>query len=56
MGGITIEDRVFIAAGSIVTKDVPTRHIVTGTNNLTPLDDWPGECLSDLMRLWSKPG
>ena len=35
-GRITIGDDVVIAAGAIVTKDVPDRSIVKNTNEISP--------------------
>ncbi len=32
-GGVKIGNRSYVCAGAVVTKDVPPRHIVKGTNN-----------------------
>ncbi|MBI5557033.1 MAG: hypothetical protein HY885_05300 [Deltaproteobacteria bacterium] len=42
IGGISIGEKVYICAGSIVTKDIPPFHIASGTNKFTHYSNWPG--------------
>jgi acetyltransferase-like isoleucine patch superfamily enzyme len=42
VGDITIGPKSYVAAGAVVTKDVPERHIAVGTNEFISLDDWKG--------------
>lgn len=46
VGGITIGHHAYITAGALVTKDVPPKHIVIGTNRMIPHQQWKGEKLS----------
>ncbi len=43
IGGIKIGRNSYIAAGTIVTKDVPDAHIVTGVNNIVHHSKWRGK-------------
>ena len=45
IGGITIGDCVYIAAGAIVTKDIPSKSIVIGNNQIFPFEKWHGKKL-----------
>jgi acetyltransferase-like isoleucine patch superfamily enzyme len=54
VGGVRIGPYSYVAAGAIVTKDVPPEHIVTGTNVQTPAAEWGGERLQDLIRHWRR--
>ena len=36
VGGVSVGPRSNIAAGAVVTRDVPSGHVVTETNHLTP--------------------
>jgi acetyltransferase-like isoleucine patch superfamily enzyme len=42
IGGITIGKYAYVAAGAIVTRDVPTKTMVRGVNQMTPFDQWEG--------------
>lgn len=53
VGGVRIGPRSYVAAGAVVTRDVPPEHVVTGINNLTPMSRWSGERLSALIRKWT---
>ncbi|GAA5110468.1 acyltransferase [Haloechinothrix salitolerans] len=53
VGGVTIGPRSYVAAGAIVTKDVPPEHVVTGVNVHTPANQWAGGRLQDLIRYWT---
>lgn len=53
IGGVTIASRSYVAAGAIVTKDVPTGHVVTGVNVHTPAERWRGRRLQDLIDHWA---
>lgn len=43
IGGITIGTNSYIAAGAIVTKNVPDAHIVTGINKMVHHSKWRGK-------------
>ncbi|MGH3922149.1 MAG: alpha/beta fold hydrolase [Pseudonocardiaceae bacterium] len=53
VGGIRIGPRSYVASGSVVTKDVPPEHIVTGVNQHTPAWAWRGERLRGLIAYWT---
>lgn len=53
VGGVTIGPRSYVAAGAVVTKDVPADHVVTNVNVHTPADQWTGGRLQDLIRHWA---
>lgn len=56
VGGVHLGPRSYVAAGAVVTKDVPPEHIVTGVNIHTTADRWTGDRLQGLIRHWqSKP-
>jgi acetyltransferase-like isoleucine patch superfamily enzyme len=42
IGPVVVEANSYIAAGSVVTKSVPSRTIVTGQNVQTPVSKWKG--------------
>lgn len=46
IGRIKIEKYSYIAAGAILTKDVPPRSIVTGINSIVSYKDWKGQLKS----------
>lgn len=52
VGGVHVGPRSYVAAGAVVTKDVPPEHVVTGINMHTPIDRWTGERLSALISQW----
>lgn len=52
VGGVRIGPRSYVAAGAVVTKDVPPEHVVTGVNVQTPAEQWPGRRLQSLIRHW----
>jgi acetyltransferase-like isoleucine patch superfamily enzyme len=52
VGGVRIGPRSYVAAGAVVTKDVPPEHIVTGVNIHTPAAQWTGHRLQSLIRHW----
>lgn len=47
--GVTVGDETIIGAGSVVTKDVPTRSVVAGNpaKVLMGLDEWLAERCAD---------
>jgi acetyltransferase-like isoleucine patch superfamily enzyme len=58
VGGVRIGPRSYVAAGAVVTKDVPSECVVTGVNIQTPAEHWRGRRLRDLIDHWqslSKP-
>lgn len=52
VGGVRIGPCSYVAAGAVVTKDVPPEHIVTGVNIHTPAAQWTGRRLQSLIRHW----
>jgi acetyltransferase-like isoleucine patch superfamily enzyme len=52
IGGVHIGPRSYVAAGAIVTRDVPAEHVVTGINVHTPAERWQGQRLQALIRHW----
>lgn len=42
IGPVTLASRSYIAAGAIVTRDVPSRTVVVGTNRHVPISEWKG--------------
>lgn len=52
VGAVSIGPRSYVAAGAVVTKDVPPATVVTGTNVHTPLSSWRGSRLRDLVEEW----
>jgi len=43
IGGVTIGYRSYLAAGAVVTRDVPDESIVTGVNGITRPNEWTGK-------------
>lgn len=43
IGGIKIGKHSYIAAGAIVTKDVPSKSVVAGINKIVPYNKWNGK-------------
>lgn len=52
VGGVRIGPCSYVAAGAVVTRDVPPEHVATGVNNLTAASDWKGERLKALIEYW----
>jgi len=42
IGGVDIGSRAYVAAGAIVTRSVPPRHIAYGINRVVPFSAWKG--------------
>lgn len=42
IGGIKIGRNSYITAGAIVTKNIPSKSIVSGVNNILPYNKWKG--------------
>ncbi|WP_328397948.1 DapH/DapD/GlmU-related protein [Nocardia sp. NBC_00416] len=53
VGGVRVGSHSYVAAGAIVTRDVPAEHVVTGTNVHTPIERWPGKRLAALIEHWT---
>ncbi len=53
LGKVRIDDYVYICSGAIVTKDVPSFHIVKGTNEIIPISKWPGKLRES--QFWMEP-
>ncbi len=54
IGGVTIGQNSYVAAGAIVTKDVPAKSIVVGMNRVIPHDKWRGKELAYEFWKWGK--
>jgi acetyltransferase-like isoleucine patch superfamily enzyme len=54
VGGVRIGPRSYVAAGAVVTKDVPPEHVVIGINVQTPASAWTGRRLQGLVDLWQR--
>lgn len=54
VGGVSVGPRSYVAAGAVVTKDVPSGYVVTGTNDLRPTSEWPGARLQELLTQWQR--
>lgn len=52
IGQVEVNSNVYIAANAIVTKDVPSRHVVVGTNELIPAEQWTGRGLTETFWNW----
>lgn len=55
VGGVSVGPRSYVAAGAVVTKDVPAGHVVTGTNRMMPMSEWSGVRLQELLAHWQRP-
>lgn len=47
IGGVRIGARSYVCAGAIVTRDIPTDHIVIGVNGCTHRSRWVGRRLGE---------
>lgn len=56
VGGVRIGPFAYVAAGAVVTKDVPPHHVVTGVNVQTPAERWSGRRLQELLASWTGSG
>ena len=54
VGGVQLGPRSYVAAGAVVTTDVPPMHVVTGTNQMTQAAAWPGRRLQELLAHWQR--
>jgi UDP-3-O-[3-hydroxymyristoyl] glucosamine N-acyltransferase len=54
IGGITIGDCVYIAAGAIVTKNIPSKSIVIGNNQIFSFKEWRGKKLNNWIQKMEK--
>ena len=52
VGGVRVGPHAYVAAGAVVTRDVPPESVVTGVNNLTPASRWSGRRLQELIEHW----
>lgn len=52
VGGIEIGANSYVAAGAVVTKDVPPRHLVIGRNELLPRERWTGSFADSPFWTW----
>ena len=54
IGGVNIGEHVYIAAGAIVTKDIPPNSIVVDVNNIIPIKSWKGSLKISPFWRWRK--
>ena len=52
VGGIVVGENSYIAAGAIVTKDVPSHTVVIGTNCIIPANEWKGKKIAAEFWTW----
>ena len=52
VGGVTVGHHCYVAAGAMVTKDVPPFSVVTGQNAIHSMRDWKGAKLRPLIERW----
>lgn len=52
IGPVRIGPCAYVAAGAVVTRDVPPESVVTGVNQQTPAAAWPGQRLQGLIGFW----
>lgn len=52
IGSVRIGPCSYVVAGAIVTRNVPALTIVTGVNQHTPVSEWSGNKLQDLIGHW----
>ena len=46
VGGVSVGQNSYVAAGAIVTRDVPPKCVAVGTNKFIPWNEWKGRKLS----------
>jgi len=54
IGKIKISHHVYIAAGAIVSKDIPPYSIVYGTNKIIPISEWKGDIKKSKFWRWQE--
>jgi acetyltransferase-like isoleucine patch superfamily enzyme len=52
VGNVRVGRRCYVAAGAIVTRDVPDGHVVRAINEQIPLREWHGSRLGGLIDHW----
>lgn len=52
IGGIKVGHHVYIAAGAVLSKDIPPYSIVHGVNKITPIRDWKGKIKKSKFWVW----
>jgi acetyltransferase-like isoleucine patch superfamily enzyme len=53
IGDVEIANNVYVAANAVVTRSVPSHHVVTGRNKFTPAEHWRGRGIGDSFWDWS---
>jgi acetyltransferase-like isoleucine patch superfamily enzyme len=54
VGGVTVGENSYVAAGAIVTKDVPSQSVVIGVNRIIPVEGWSGKKISPEFWTWKQ--
>jgi len=54
IGGIKVSHHVYIAAGAVVSKDVPPYSMAYGVNKITPLKAWRGKMKKSKFWRWEE--
>lgn len=54
IGNVTVGEAAYVAAGAIVTKDVPPQHVVTGVNIQYSAADWRGDLMKCYLSGWGR--
>jgi len=54
IGGVLIGTRAYIAAGSIISKDVPPETFVKGVNEQRPMRNWDGSLKEEFDKFFGK--
>ena len=49
IGGVHVGNHVYICSGAVVTKDVPSFHVVLGVNKIVPISEWKGNLKNSLF-------
>lgn len=52
IGGVTVGPYAYVAAGAIITSDVPSWHVAVGVNRFIPWEEWSSSSLIELFEYW----
>jgi acetyltransferase-like isoleucine patch superfamily enzyme len=54
IGGVSVGPNSYVAAGAVVTKDVPPGHLAIGVDRVVPSKEWRGANLRPDFWNWSQ--